>query len=367
MPHEAIEQQARLCGAIARQLGGVLAQMRAHAREGLSLVDVGAAGAAELEEVVALGERAQEIVDQLLAIAGKQLLVRKRVALVPWLSTTQSALAHELPHGVNLTLETSADALAEVEIDVQAIRSVLAELLGNAVLAGAKQILLELGVVELDARLAGELDLAPGAYCRLAVRDTGCGVPPSILPRVLQPFVSTRERLGLGLAVAMGTLRQHGGGLELASVVGAGTTVSLYLPRAGRVGRAAHATGEQHPRGSERVLVVDDETLSRHAAVRLLRSLGYEVLQAGSAREALETLAGLDRPVDLLISDVVMPETNGFELARQIASRQPSLRTLFTSGYAAEMLEGAPPDARLIQKPYTHGELARAVRQALDP
>jgi len=221
------------------------------------------------------------------------------------------------------------------------------------------------------AHLAGVI---PGDYAVLAVTDTGIGMPPEVCARAVEPFFTTKPPgagSGLGLSMIYGFAHQSGGHLTVASKVGIGTTVSIYLPR-DVGGEAVAAVGEPAaaalPPGSETILVVDDSPEMRHVAERHLRVLGYAVLSARNGPAAM-SLLGAGTPVDLLFTDIAMPEgMTGFQLAEAARAMRPGIKVLFTTGYEGNRDSGGVPDWQqwLIRKPYRRRELAERIRAALN-
>jgi CheY-like chemotaxis protein len=209
----------------------------------------------------------------------------------------------------------------------------------------------------------------------IAVSDTGTGMPPEVLARAFEPFFTTKEvgkGTGLGLSMVFGFARQSDGHARIYSEVGHGTTVKLYLPRsrsaaAVAAGGAAPA-GDASPRGSERILVVEDDPLVRDLVVGQLAGLGYETLDVANGPEAVKILNSAE-PIDLMFSDVVMPGgINGRDLARQARQLRPQLRILLTSGYTEKSVAAGPGalDLSILSKPYGRQQLASAIRAALD-
>ena len=224
-----------------------------------------------------------------------------------------------------------------------------------------------------DADVASIPDMAAGDYVVLSVADTGHGMPPEVRTRAFEPFFTTKaagKGSGLGLATIYGFARQSGGNVTIYSEVGKGTTVNLYLPRAGRLTGAEAPSAEpavDAGRGETVLVVEDDERVRRLTALRL-KELGYRVLEAGHGAAALAVLA--ETPdIDIVFSDLVMPGgISGFDLARQLRERHPATRVILTSGYSAELLdqaEVAELDFKVLRKPYRQAELARAFRAAL--
>jgi CheY-like chemotaxis protein len=212
-----------------------------------------------------------------------------------------------------------------------------------------------------------------GDYVEIEIADTGTGIPQAILERIFDPFFSTKEvgkGTGLGLSMVFGFVKQSGGGIKVASEEGRGTIFTLYLPKA--EASALRPTGYDDRKiigGKETVLCVEDDRDVRHYVTVQLEGLGYKVIPAANATEAL-AIAAEGKPFDLLFTDIVMAGgMNGRELAEQMVAARPSLRVLFTSGYAYDSLHAqgrATMGAPLLRKPYRKAELARMLRRCLD-
>jgi CheY-like chemotaxis protein len=189
--------------------------------------------------------------------------------------------------------------------------------------------------------------------------------------RIFEPFFTTKASgggTGLGLAMAYGAVEQNGGFIEVVSRPGSGASFRIVLPRASGEKREARAKETEAPRGTEKVLLVEDEPAVRNVTRAQLESLGYRVIACANAAEALQVVEALSEPVDLLLTDVVMPGMNGRELAARIAERQPGLRVLFTSGYGEEVIARhgvLETGVLLLQKPFALSRLASLVREAL--
>jgi CheY-like chemotaxis protein len=221
---------------------------------------------------------------------------------------------------------------------------------------------------------AADEGLPAGPLVVLTVKDTGIGMDEHVLAHLFEPFFTTKELgrgTGLGLATVYGIVRQTGGQIQVTSRPGAGSTFAVYLPRVevperGRVGVAA--APEPVPGGTETVLVVEDEEAVRHLVCRVLRAKGYRVLEAAHAEAALILAGTTHEPIDLLVTDMVMPGLGGTALAEELMAVRPSLRVLFISGYAPEAVErrGELIDASgLLEKPFSADQLARKVREIL--
>ena len=229
--------------------------------------------------------------------------------------------------------------------------------------------------VVVDAALAREqAGLRPGRYVRIEVSDTGVGMEPETLSRLFEPFFSTKEKgkgTGLGLATAYGIVKQSGGHVAVESAPGRGTTFRIWLPEVEVETPAAvpAPAGTTAPAGSETILLVEDEDAVRGLLHEVLAESGYKVLQASSGAEALRVSRAHAGPVDLLLTDVVMPGMGGREVATALAAERPGLRVLFASGYTAEAIARhgvLEPGTDLIHKPFTPDALLRRVRERLD-
>ena len=264
----------------------------------------------------------------------------------------------------------------QVRIEPAEFERILVNLVVNARDAmaegGRLHIALRPATVDIAAAALGGVE--PGRYVELAVGDTGAGIAPELLARVFEPFFTTKAAehgSGLGLSTVLDTARRFGGTATIASTLGVGTTVAVLLPAGDEtwVADPAPEAASVPPSGSETVLLVEDEDAVREVVRRVLERQGYHVLEASSGARALALAATWTRRIDLLLTDVIMPEMNGPQLAAQLVRLRPGLRVLYASGYAADALGpmglGAP-EVALIQKPFTPAELAHRVRQALD-
>jgi CheY-like chemotaxis protein len=257
------------------------------------------------------------------------------------------------------------------------------------------QILMNLAVNARDAMLDGgtltirvdEAWIAPeyleqhpeariGHFVRLQMTDTGCGMSPKVRAKIFEPFFTTKEPgkgTGLGLATVFGIVKQHAGWIEVASELNKGATFSIFFPaseEAAALDGAPVAAPAAPAGGSETVLVVEDELVLREMARDFLTACGYRVLEAGSGRQALQVWGEHRSAIDLLLTDMKMPEgISGMELAEKMVAEQPGLQVVFTSGYSddiisAEML--ARNHARFLPKPYSYADLTRIVRESLN-
>ena len=241
---------------------------------------------------------------------------------------------------------------------------------------GGGRLTIETANVELDEQqAAASPESKPGQYVMIAVRDTGCGMPPDVLARAFEPFFTTKDvgkGTGLGLSMVYGFVRQSGGHVRIQSEVGAGTVVQLYLPRsmiAAVAADAAPLAPQDLPAGKETILFVEDDPLVRQHTGRQIVALGYAIIAAENANEALALIEDGCVP-DLLFTDVVMPGgMNGRQLAVEARKRRPSLLVLYTSGYTENAIVHhgrLDPGVLLLVKPYRKSDLARLIRVALN-
>jgi CheY-like chemotaxis protein len=234
---------------------------------------------------------------------------------------------------------------------------------------------IETANVFLDPAYARQhIGVLPGAYVMLAVYDTGTGMSDEIKQQIFEPFFTTKEigkGTGLGLATVYGIVKQSGGNIEVNSEEGTGTVFRVYLPRVAEQSDEVQVkeTADELPVGTETILLVEDEELVRNLSSEILKECGYNVIEARDGMEALAICDSRDCKFDLLMTDVVMPQMGGRELAEKLTEKIPDIKILFTSGYTddAIMRHGVIEiSANFIQKPFTFDDLARKVRELLD-
>jgi CheY-like chemotaxis protein len=277
---------------------------------------------------------------------------------------------------VDLTVSLTARA-ALIKMDPTQLEQILVNLSVNAADAMPRggKLTIETTNVTLDERhQQWHLPVTPGDYAVLAVRDTGVGMDEATSRRIFEPFFTTKEigkGTGLGLATVYGIVKQSGGDIWVDSEPGRGTTFTIHLPQvtAGAAGSMERSSeGSDPSRGSETVLLVEDDEGVRLLARVTLERMGYRVLQAGNPKEAARVAGEYDGPIHLLLSDVIMPESEGPPLLDRLVSARPALRVLYMSGYVGDavrhvlVVEGTP----FLQKPFTSPALSRKVREVLD-
>jgi len=329
--------------------------------------------AGEREQIIQSALRAVRngaaLTRKLLAFARRQRLTPRTIEPQSWVHELSALLKRTLGESVTVSIDCPP-GLPNVYADPGELDAALVNLALNARDAMPRGGELSIGVYDVDTTQDGEVaDLKAGHYVRIAVADTGLGMPPDVLARALEPFFTTKaagKGSGLGLSMVYGFARQSGGTLKIGSQLGYGTRVALYLPSADPTAMPASVRAYSTAAGGgEVILVVEDEPEVRGIAVAFLKSLGYSSLVAANADEALGILR-LHSRIDLLFSDVVLGSgMNGVDLAHEAQRHDAHLPVLLTSGYEHAMLDD---DARfpLLRKPYSREDFAAAVRLALD-
>ncbi|MET7245905.1 hybrid sensor histidine kinase/response regulator [Methylobacterium sp. EM32] len=328
-----------------------------------------------VDNIRSAAERATTLTHQLLAFARKQRLDGRAVNLNNLVEGMRDLAVRTLGDGIAIEAELP-EGLWNARLDPTQTEVALLNILINARDAmpdgGTVTLRTENHVFSADELPSGLAQ--PGRYVSVAVTDTGNGMPPEILARVMEPFFTTKEEgrgTGLGLAMVYGFAKQSGGTVVIESRSGHGTTVRLYFPMGDSEERPAPGPGQRADQrsGTETILVVDDRRDVAELARAILRDFGYTTLLATDGRQALDLLDGGDK-VDLLFSDLIMPGgMNGVMLAREARRRQPRLKVLLTTGYAEASLErtdAGGSEFEIINKPYRRMELARRVRAVLD-
>ena len=327
-----------------------------------------------LSQVLEAARRGKDMVRQIIAFSQQREQERKPVELSPIIAESLNLLRISLPKNIEIAEKIKA-ASAVAVADPTQIQQVLMNLGSNAAHAmrdkgGVLEI--ELSEISIDAKAAARfIDLKPGPYLRLTVKDTGHGMPPEVMGRVFEPFFTTKkqgEGAGMGLAVVHGIVKSHGGAISVSSELGKGAAFTIYLPRVtGRVA-AAKETQEPLPRGSERILFVDDEGIQVRAMNKLLEHLGYRVVGLADAAEALELFRRQPGAFDLAIMDQTMPRLSGGELAREILRIRPDLPVILCTGFSESINEEealAMGIRAFVMKPFSVKEIAETIRRLL--
>jgi two-component system cell cycle sensor histidine kinase/response regulator CckA len=371
---EKMEAIGRLAGGVAHDFNNLLTVISGYAS--VLLAEPALAGRPELEEMAHAAEQASALTRQLLAFSRRQVLRPQVLDLNEIVAgmepMVQRLIGDDVTVGVRLDPE-----LATVEADRAELERVILNLAANArdAMPEGGQLTIETANVVLDEEYVRTHDEGtPGRNVMLAVSDTGTGMTDEVRRHLFEPFYTTKgpgAGTGLGLATVFGVVKQSGGSIYVYSEPGRGTTFKIYLPAAEPApAEPAAAAGEPAAeRGSETIMVVEDNDSVRDLVRLLLEERGYEVLVPAGADEAERLCAERPGAVDLLLTDVVMPDLNGRVLAERLAQLSPSLRVLFMSGYSDEAVYShgvISPNAAFLEKPFTDRTLALKVREVLD-
>ena len=329
-----------------------------------------------INDAIEAALRGADLTRRLLAFARRQPLQPRPIAVNELVAGLVKLLRRTIGEDIEISLELASDVWPVVADPTQ-VESAMVNLATNArdAMPSGGRLIIATANAHLDADYAAQhADVTPGDYVVIAVSDTGTGMTADVMSRIFEPFFTTKETdkgSGLGLSMVFGFMKQSGGHVNVYSELGVGTTFRLYLPRAAAAATVAREAGTLLPPDAkgETVLAVEDNDALLRVVELQLQKLGYRVLQAKSAAEALAVLE--QEKVDLLFTDIVMPgEMDGYALARAALSRWPHLKVVLTSGFPEARINGnlgpQASSARLLSKPYRREDLARALREALD-
>jgi PAS domain S-box-containing protein len=367
-----MEAVGRLAGGVAHDFNNLLTVILAEVAYLLELQEGDSETVASLREVHKAGERASVLTRQLLAFSRRQLVEPGIFDLNEIVLDMEKMLRRLI--GEDVAIDTS---LAPKEMAVLVDRGQMEQILANLTV-NARDAMPEGGTLRIETATVtlGEGNvpgLPPGGYVTLSIGDTGTGMTEEVRGRIFEPFFTTKgegKGTGLGLATCYEIVRQAKGHIAVETEVGVGTTIRVSIPRAETNAQKNKTTGlAALPGGNETILLVEDEPAVRRVALRILRRLGYTVLEASGGDEAIPQIENHDVALDLLLTDVVMPRMSGREVAERARQVRPGLKVLFASGYTDDMIVQErllEKDIWLIQKPLTPETLARRVREVLD-
>jgi two-component system, cell cycle sensor histidine kinase and response regulator CckA len=372
--HHALKMEAigRLAGGIAHDFNNLLTAISGYADLLLRREEAGSSRAAGLAEILNASRRASGLTNQLLAFSRKQIIAPVVLDLNALLRHSTQMIERLIGEDIDLTFSPAPD-LHYVQVDPNQIEQVVINLAINArdamprgghlKVATRNERIVETNLPHIDARR--------GDYVVLSVEDDGTGMSQDTLGRLFEPFFTTKELgrgTGLGLSIIYGAVKQNGGFILVSSELNRGTRFDIFLPRSlGAPAKVAESERREGPSGHETVLLVEDDASVRDVAALFLKNCGYEVLVATRGSEALEHLR--TKPVDLLVTDVILPMLNGRQLFEQARELQPEIGVVFMSGYTDDVI--APhgvlePGVAFVEKPFSQETLARKAREALD-
>ena len=373
-----MEAVGRLAGGVAHDFNNMLTAIRSYSELMLQDMQPGSQSHADMSEVIKAAERATSLTKKLLAFSRQQVLRPSRVDLNQTIDGLQRMLKRIAGKNVELTCRLGENPWP-VTADPTEIERVITNLVLNShdAMPEGGRLLIETSNVMIDEEYAAtHADTKPGPYVMIAVTDTGSGMTKEVRDKLFEPFFTTKEKgkgTGLGLPSVYGIVKQSGGFVWVYSEPGRGTTFKVYLPRAEETEGATSGrmTTPRRNRqvGGETILLVEDDEEVRQVALRILRKNGYHVLEASNGADALKVAEAQETPVDLVVTDIVMPEMGGSELAERIREMQPDARILFTSGYtedAAMRQSFLREGESFIEKPFTPASLSRRAREVLD-
>ncbi|MBI2918671.1 MAG: GAF domain-containing protein [Chloroflexi bacterium] len=369
-----MESVGRLAGGVAHDFNNLLTAILGYAEIGQAALPQDSPLHPYFDEIHGAGERAAALTRQLLAFSRRQAFHPRTVCLADLVANLANMLRRLIGEDIELDIPSTPD-IWPVKADPGQTEQVLVNLAINArdAMPGGGKLTIETANTTLDQGYARQhANVTPGDYVVVSVTDTGTGMSAEVKEHLFEPFFTTKPQgTGLGLATCYGIIKQSGGHIAVDSEPGLGTIVRFYLPRTGEdASDGPQAQPVAAPKGNETILLAEDEAAVREMTATGLRHLGYSVLEARDGTEALRFLQEhASATVHLLLTDVVMPQMGGKELADKVKALRPDIRVLFMSGYASESI--APggelePGALLLQKPFTPSSLGQKVRQALD-
>jgi two-component system cell cycle sensor histidine kinase/response regulator CckA len=370
-----LEAIGRLAGGVAHDFNNILSIIMGHDELLMAAVGEDENARNGLEQIRRAADRAASLTHQLLAFSRKQVLQPKVLDLNDAVAAVQKMLSRVIGEDIELVASLHPSLVA-VKADPGQVEQVLMNLAVNArdAMPHGGRLMMETSNVEAAAELARDLDLAPGRYAMLKVTDTGNGIDAITLSHVFEPFFTTKpvgKGTGLGLATAYGIVKQSGGSIQVESEVGRGATFRIYLPVAqGSLSKQQEPTAvEKVAGGTETILIAEDEPDLRELARIFLEGYGYKVLEAANGQQAIQMADAFGGPIDLLLTDVIMPGMSGPQLAVKILGKRPQTKIVYMTGYTDDMVvqhKVLEPGVKLLQKPFGKLELALKVRSTLN-
>jgi two-component system cell cycle sensor histidine kinase/response regulator CckA len=365
----------RLAGGVAHDFNNLMTAVIGYSEMALRKAEPGSLISNDILEIKKAGERAASLTSQLLAFGRKQMLQPKILNFNSVLENINKMLRRLIGEHIEIAVIPDPQ-LGLVKADPGQIEQVIVNLVVNArdAMPDGGKLTLETANVHISDEYAfNQLEVTPGHYVMFAMTDTGCGMDMKTLAKIFEPFYTTKEfgkGTGLGLSMVYGIIKQSGGHIAVYSEPGVGTTIKLYLPRIDEEQVAPAPEIEVHPleKSDKTILLVEDEKVVRDLIAKILRDLGYEVLIAENGKEALELATIHIEKIALVISDLVMPQMGGKELAEKLLPMAPRLKMIFMSGYTEKAIfhQGVlTTNMIFLQKPFSYEALASKVREVL--
>ncbi len=371
-----MEAIGRLAGGIAHDFNNLLTIIKGYSQLSLIELKEDSPLRKNIEHIHGATDRAANLVRQLLAFSRRQILEMKVLDLNAILTNLDNMLRRVIGEDIEL-ITVLAEDLGRVKTDPGWIEQAIMNLVVNSrdAMASGGKLTIETGNADLDeAYTCSHVGVEPGRYVMLSVSDTGVGITPEVMERLFEPFFSTKEKdkgTGLGLSTVYGIVKQSDGDIWVYSEPGKGATFKIYLPRVDEPleERREKVLGDELLRGSETILLVEDEENVRKLALRVLERQGYKVLSARDGNDALLICEQHKGRIHLILTDVVMPGMSGHELAKRLKSLHPEIKVLYMSGYTDDtiVLHGVLVEGvNYIQKPFTVDALTKKIREVLE-
>jgi PAS domain S-box-containing protein len=369
-----MEAVGRLAGGVAHDFNNLLGVVMGYGESALRALPPDHPVRPKLDQILRAAERAAGVTRQLLLFSRKHVAEPRLLDLNAIVRDMERILHRLIGEDVEFVVVCGA-ALGTIRADVRQMEQVLMNLAVNArdAMPHGGRLVIETSRARVGpVPAAGQEGIRPGDYVRVSVADTGTGIPGDVRPHIFEPFFTTKapERgTGLGLSTVYGIVSQARGHIVVDSREGEGTTFTVYFPEVAGSPERAEAVSSFIPGGQETVLLVEDDAALRSVTAEMLQECGYVVLDCADGAAAERAVATYVGPIHLLLTDVVMPGQSGPEIAERVLGLRPGIPVLFVSGYSGTDQAGQsvlPPGANLLQKPFTIGEMARKVREALD-
>lgn len=373
-----LESIGRLAGGVAHDLNNFLSPILGYGEMLLAYGNEDENRQKQLGHIIEAGKRARALVRQLLAFSRQQMLEFKTFDLNEIIKNFENLLRHTIREDIVINLNLS-DSLPPIKADAGQIEQILMNLAVNAqdAMPYGGELSIETRAIELDEYYADRRNgVTPGIYVMLMVSDTGEGMDAATLSNIFEPFFTTKAKdkgTGLGLATAYGIVKQHGGNIWAYSEIGLGTTIKVYLPVCREEDIQEEAAPEMKTESDTNepltVLVAEDEKVVRELIVSMLELQGYSVLVGKSGKKALSAINCHDGPLDLLLTDVIMPDMSGKDLHNRLSQNFPGLKTIYMSGYTENVIayHGVlDPQVNFLQKPFSVKDLEAKIREVMN-